>query len=133
MKNDGVENPKGAKGYSPLSLSALNILLSLADEERHGYGVMQEVERRSGGKTKLGPGTLYRSIGQMQERGLIEESGERPDPDLDDQRRRYYRITGQGREVASAEIDRLEELVEAAREKRLWGGTGGPEAFPEGA
>lgn len=129
MKNDGVENPKGAKGYSPLSLSALNILLSLADEERHGYGIMQEVERRSGGRTKLGPGTLYRSIGQMLERGLIEESGELPDPELDDQRRRYYRLTGGGREAASAEIDRLDELVETARRKRLWI----PDAFPEGA
>ena len=84
----------------PLSPAVLNIMLALAGEERHGYGIMREVEERSGGRTKLGPGTLYGSIKRMLADGLIEESDERPDPAMDDQRRRYYRITDFGRRVA---------------------------------
>ena len=83
----------------PLTPAVLNILLALADEERHGYGIMQEVEARTGGETRLGPGTLYGSIKRMLADGLIEESDERPDPEMDDQRRRYYRITGFGRKA----------------------------------
>ena len=114
----------------PLTPAVLHILLALADEERHGYGIMKEVERRTEGQTRLGPGTLYGSIKRMLADGLIEESDERPDPELDDQRRRYYRITDFGRSVAGAEAVRLESLVRVARDKRLLRGR--PEAFPEG-
>ncbi len=103
----------------PLTPAALNILLALADEERHGYGIMQEVRRRTGGRVRLGPGTLYGSIKRMLEGGWVEESDNRPDPELDDERRRYYRITEFGQQVASAEVDRLEDLVKAARSKGI--------------
>ena len=103
----------------PLTPAVLNILLSLANEELHGYGIMQEVEQRTGGKVKLGPGTLYRSIKQMLSGGLIEESDERPDPELDDQRRRYYRLTNFGQRVATAELERLDNIVSSGREKGL--------------
>lgn len=101
----------------PLTPAALNILLALVDEERHGYGIMQEVRRRTGGRMRLGPGTLYGSIKRMLEGGWIQESDRRPDPELDDERRRYYRITEFGQQVAAAEVDRLEDLVKAARSK----------------
>jgi len=114
----------------PLSPAVLNILLSLADKERHGYGIMREVEERTGGRTKLGPGTLYGSIKRMLADGLIEESDERPDPAIDDQRRRYYRITDFGRRVAGAEAERLSGLVETARARKLFGGRGS--SVPEG-
>jgi DNA-binding PadR family transcriptional regulator len=116
----------------PLTPAVLHILLALADEERHGYGIMKEVEARTGGETRLGPGTLYGSIKRMLADGLIEESEERPDPELDDSRRRYYRITVFGRRVAGAEAARLDTLVSFAREKKLLRGQR-PEAFPEGA
>jgi DNA-binding PadR family transcriptional regulator len=90
--------------------------MALADEDRHGYAVIQEVAARTGGKLKLGAGTLYRSIQRMLEQGWIAEITARPAPDLDDERRRYYRITPQGRAVARAEAKRLTELVKLARE-----------------
>ncbi|HEY6330331.1 MAG TPA: helix-turn-helix transcriptional regulator, partial [Blastocatellia bacterium] len=90
-----------------------------AEGERHGYGIMQEVESRTKKQVRLGPGTLYGSIKRMLADGLIEESGERADPRLDNERRRYYRLTPFGRRVAAAEAHRLEALVCAAREKRL--------------
>lgn len=99
--------------------AVLNVLLALADEERHGYGIMQEVEARTEGETRLGPGTLYGSIKRMLADGLIEESDERPDPEVDDQRRRYYRITDFGRRVAGAEANRLARLVSAAEAKKI--------------
>jgi DNA-binding PadR family transcriptional regulator len=108
-----------ARDLLPLTPAVLHILLALADEERHGYGVMKEVEDRTEGEVRLGPGTLYGSIKRMLAGGLIEESDERPDPALDDQRRRYYRITDFGRRVAGAEAERLAGLVNTAREKRL--------------
>jgi DNA-binding PadR family transcriptional regulator len=114
----------------PLSPAVLQILLALADEERHGYGIMKEVEGRTGGEVRLGPGTLYGSIKRMLADGLIAESDERPDPELDDQRRRYYRITDFGRRVAGAEAARLAGLVRTAQRKKLIRGTA---AFPEGA
>src|SRR5215204_6536314 len=116
----------------PLRPAVLHILLALADEERHGYGIMREVECRTGGRTRLGPGTLYGSIKRMLADGLIEESDERPDPGLDDQRRRYYRITDFGRRVAGAEAERLQGLIDAARAKKLLR-TGGSRALPERA
>lgn len=103
----------------PLTPAVFNILLSLADEERHGYGIKREVERRTDGKVRMGPGTLYGTIKRMLAEGLIHESDERPDPELDDERRRYYRLTEFGRRVAVAEAERLEGLVEAARAKAL--------------
>ena len=99
------------KGMLPLSPAVFHILLALAEGERHGYGIMQEIETRTGGKTKLGPGTLYGSIKRMLSDRLIEESAHRPDPSLDDERRRYYRLTGFGRRVAIAEAKRLQDLV----------------------
>jgi DNA-binding PadR family transcriptional regulator len=103
----------------PLTTAELNILLSLIDGQRHIYGIIQEVERRTGGKTRLGHGGPYRAIRRMLEDGLVEESDERPDPGMDDGRRRYYCITGFGRRVTSAEVTRLEELVKAARDKGI--------------
>lgn len=115
----------------PLTPAVLNILLSVAGEERHGYGIMQEVEQRTEGKMKLGPGTLYRSIKQMLSGGLIEESDERPDPEMDDQRRRYYRLTNFGQRVATAELERLESIVGSGRERGLLPGP--PRTALEGA
>jgi len=106
----------------PLTPAVFNILLALADSERHGYGIMQEIALRTDGKVRMGPGTLYGSIKRMLADGLIEESGERPDPALDDERRRYYRLTDFGLRVAQAEARRLAELVHVAQFKRLLGG-----------
>ncbi len=103
----------------PLTPATFQIMLSLADGERHGYSILREVERNTDGKVKLGPTTLYRSIRQMLAAGLIEEAEERPDPTLDDERRRYYRLTGFGRQVALAEMRRLERLVAMARATSL--------------
>jgi DNA-binding PadR family transcriptional regulator len=112
MTQDGLE-------LLPLTPAVFHILLALAEGERHGYSIMQEVEGRTRNHVHLGPGTLYGSIKRMLADGLIEESDERPDPRLDDKRRRYYRLTAFGRRVAVAEAERLESLVGAARVKRL--------------
>lgn len=103
----------------PLTPAAFQILLALAGGERHGYGIMREVAESTGGVLRLGPGTLYRNIKQFLEAGVIEESDERPDPALDDERRRYYRLTAFGERVARAEAERLARLVETARARRL--------------
>jgi DNA-binding PadR family transcriptional regulator len=103
----------------PLPTATLHILLALADEDRHGYGVIQEVAARTGGSLKLSAGTLYRSIARMLEQGLVVETSERPAPELDDERRRYYRITAFGRDVARAEAGRLASLVRLARASGL--------------
>jgi DNA-binding PadR family transcriptional regulator len=103
----------------PLPLSVFHILLSLCDAERHGYGIMKEVEARTGGKVRLGPGVLYGNIKQMIHDGLIEKSNARPDPDLDDERRIYYRLTNFGQRVAGAETKRLSQLISMARNKRV--------------
>jgi DNA-binding PadR family transcriptional regulator len=120
------------KSFLPLTPAIMNILLSLADGERHGYEIMREVEGRTGGEVRLGPRTLYGSIKRMLADGLIEESDDRPDPALDDQRRRYYRITNFGRRMAVAEAERLAGLVNTAKEKKLVRGSR-PRSFPEGA
>ena len=99
----------------PLPLATFHILLALADDDRHGYAILQEVARRTGGELKLSAGTLYRSIQRMQEDGLIVEQRERPAPEDDDERRRYYRITPFGNAVARAEAARLSGLVRMAR------------------
>lgn len=105
--------------FLPLTPAMFHILLALADKERHGYHIMREVDERTGGNVKLGPGTLYGSIKRMMADGLIEELEERPDPELDDERRRYYRLTDFGFRVATAEAQRLEQMVRSARAKKL--------------
>ena len=105
----------------PLTTATFHILMALVDDERHGYGIIREVELRTDGTLRLGPGTLYGSLKRMLEQGLIEETGERPDPELDDERRRYYRLTPFGRAVTRAEARRLEGLVRLARSKKLLG------------
>ena len=103
----------------PLPSAAFHILVSLAEGDRHGYAIIQEVAARTGGEVKLGPGTLYRSIQRMIDEDLIVESETRPAPDADDERRRYYRITTFGRAVARAEAERLSDLVKLARASGL--------------
>ncbi len=107
------------RGALPLNHADFQILLSLADADRHGYGIMQEVTERTGGSVRLGPGTLYGAIKRLVITGFVAESKERPDPELDDERRRYYRITAKGRRVAAAETHRVAELVQMARAKGL--------------
>ena len=102
----------------PLKPVALQVLLSLADGERHGYAITQDIAGRTSARMRLEPGNLYRSLRTMLDDGWIEESERRPAPDLDDERRRYYRITPLGRRVAAAEIARLEALVAEARAKK---------------
>lgn len=99
----------------PLPLATFHILLALAEADRHGYGIIQDVAMRTGGELKLSAGTLYRSIQRMLEDGLLQEVRERPAPELDDERRRYYRITSFGSAVARAEAHRLSALVKLAR------------------
>ncbi len=101
----------------PLTPAVLDIMVALGNEEMHGYAIMQEVRRRTEGRRRLAPGTLYRSLRQMEERGWVVESEVRPEPGLDDERRRYYRLTDLGRRVILAELERLEGLVRAARSK----------------
>lgn len=108
-----------AQNFIPLKTQWFHIMLSLAGGEQHGYGIMQEVLARTGGKVRLWPATLYGSIKRLIEAELIEESDERPAPELDDARRRYYRLTALGRRVLSAECERLQELVRIIQVKRV--------------
>ena len=108
-----------AEAMLPLTPAVFQILLALAGGERHGYSIMREIASRTEGKARIGPGTLYRSIKQMLAAGLIEESDERPDPALDIERRRYYRLTPLGQRVAEVEAERLARLVDTARAKQL--------------
>jgi DNA-binding PadR family transcriptional regulator len=103
----------------PLPPATFHILVALAEDERHGYAIIQEVSARTSGEVTLGPGTLYRSIQRMQEQGLIAESKRRPAKEDDDERRRYYRITTFGSAVARAEARRLMLMVELARQSGL--------------
>src|ERR1700748_93733 len=106
----------------PLTPPVFHILLALAGEERHGYGIMQDVAQQTANKMQLGPGTLYGCLKRMLTAGLVEESEERPDPALDDGRRRYYRMTSLGRRAVKAEAERLANAVTAARTRRLLAG-----------
>lgn len=99
----------------PLPPVTFHILLALADDDRHGYAIIQDVAARTRGAVTLGAGTLYRSIQRMLEQGLLEETLDRPAPEDDDERRRYYRLTAFGRAVARAEAQRLTDLVKLAR------------------
>ena len=112
MAADGRPDPTP---HLPLSPAALHIVLSLNRGERHGYAIMQDVERLSDGVIRMGPGTLYGTVKKLLAQGLIEESDARPDPELDDQRRKYYRLTALGEAVCLAEVDRLATLVERTR------------------
>ena len=107
------------EGHLPLSPAVFHILLALADEERHGYGIMQEVKRRTDGKVRLGAGTLYGAIKRLLEKGIIAETDERPDPELNEERRRYYRLTDFGQRVLRLEVSRLNQLVQQARAKEV--------------
>ncbi len=112
----GADEPEA---FLPLAPAAFHILLALTRGERHGYSIMQETVQNSEGKINLGPGTLYRTIRRLLDDGLIEESDERPAPDLDDERRHYYRLTPFGLRVASAEASRLAALVRLAQARHL--------------
>jgi DNA-binding PadR family transcriptional regulator len=107
------------EGLLPLTPAVFHILLALADGERHGYAIMQEVAQSTEGRIRMGPGTLYGTVKRMLSDELIEESDERPDEALDDERRRYYCLTDFGAKVASAELRRMSSLVKSARGKRL--------------
>jgi len=109
---------KKADHFLPLKPQWFHILLALAGDEQHGYGIMQEVLDRTMGKVRLWPATLYGSLKSLIEVELIEPSEKRPRPELDDARRRYYRLTALGRQVLEAECDRLQGLVRAIRSKR---------------
>lgn len=107
--------------YLPLPPATFHVLLALADGEQHGYAIMKGVAARSDGMVRLGPGTLYGTLKRLLEAGLVEESGERADPERGDERRRYYRLTTVGLAVARAEARRLDRVVRAARRKKLIG------------
>jgi DNA-binding PadR family transcriptional regulator len=105
--------------FQPLTPAVFHILLALADGEKHGYAIMKDIEVHTSGQVKMGPGTLYGTIKRMLASALIEETGQRPDPALDDERRRYYRLTGEGQRVLSVESQRMAELVSVARHKNV--------------
>jgi DNA-binding PadR family transcriptional regulator len=112
---------------SPLTPAVLHILIALSTEERHGYGIMKQVELESYGKVKMGPGTLYGSLGRMLDAGLIRESDRKVDPAMGDERRIYYEISALGRQALEAELARYREVVAVATAKRL-----SPDAFADG-
>jgi DNA-binding PadR family transcriptional regulator len=109
---DTSENPEQ---MLPLTPAVFHVLLALADDERHGYSIMQHVRESTDGQITMGPGTLYGTIKRLLEAKLIEESDERPDPALDDERRRYYRLTALGKRVLKAEVSRYTRLLQVAR------------------
>jgi len=114
----GRRDPDPAS-FLPLTPAIGHILLAVADDARHGYAIMQEIERMTDGAVRMGPGTLYGTIKRMLAAGLIEETTERPDRETDDERRRYYRATPLGRCVLEEETARMASLVAAARAKRV--------------
>ena len=105
--------------HTPLTPAVLHILLALSTQERHGYGIMKQVQADSQGKVKMGPGTLYGSIGRMIDARLIRENDKKIDPEMDDERRVYYKITGLGDKALAAELERYREVVAVAKRKRL--------------
>ena len=117
-----MSDPKDdPQSYLPLTTAVFHILLALADGEKHGYAFMREVETSTNGIVSMGPGTLYGAIKRLRKGGLISETGERPDPALDDARRRYYALSGLGRDVLAAESKRLAGMVAIARNKNVIG------------
>jgi DNA-binding PadR family transcriptional regulator len=113
-----MSKPLDPESFLPLKPHWFHILLSLADQEQHGYGIMQEVLERTDGKVRLWPATLYGTLKRLIDEDLIAESDERPSAELDDARRRYYGLTKLGRRVLAAESERLEDLVRIIRSKR---------------
>ena len=111
---------RDAEPFLPLTPAMFHVLLALADGEKHGYAILKEVAQRTGGKVRLSAGTLYGIIHRLLGEGLIHETDERPGPALDDERRRYYRLTDLGRKVARAEAERMEEILGMARAKKVW-------------
>ena len=116
-----MKKPQSPHEMPPLTPPVFHILLALADEERHGYGIMQDVAHQTDGALQLGPGTLYGCLKRMLAAGLVEESDERPDPALDDERRRYYRMTALGHRAVRAEAVRLTSALMAAKTKLAGG------------
>jgi DNA-binding PadR family transcriptional regulator len=114
-----MAEPGEPTSFLPLPPTTLQILVSLQGGEKHGYAIMHDVTEHSGGVVRLGPGTLYGAIKRLLADGIIEETAERPAPELDDQRRRYYRVTGLGERVVAAELDRLARLIQLGRRPRL--------------
>ena len=112
---------KNTTAQAPLTPAVLHILLALSTRERHGYGIMKQVEADSQGKVNMGPGTLYGSIGRMMEAGLIRESVKQVDPEMDDERRIYYKITGEGRAALAAELNRYRGVVAVAEGRLSYG------------
>jgi DNA-binding PadR family transcriptional regulator len=125
MQTDPDATEREIGSLLPLTPAVFHILLALANGERHGYGILLEIAAITQAQRRIGPGTLYRSIKQMLAAGMIEEADERPDPALDDERRRYYRLTALGRRVALAETQRLARLVHEAEVRRLLPGSAG--------
>lgn len=115
-----MSKPRNSEDLLPLTPPVFHILVALSDEERHGYGIMQDVARQTNDALQLGPGTLYGCLKRMLAAGMVEESDARPDPALDDERRRYYAITHLGRRLVRAEAQRLAEAVSAAKARRLF-------------
>ena len=117
-----IEHTMPKRKLDPLPSAAFQILLSLADQDLHGYGIMRQVEEQTNGRMRLGPGTLYSSIQALLEDGLIEELDRSKDSEGGDERRRYYRLRSSGRKLARAEAERLADLLRAARAKKILGG-----------
>jgi DNA-binding PadR family transcriptional regulator len=120
MRSSREDEPR-PEDFLPLHRDTFHILVSLADRDRHGYSILLDVAERTGGALRFSPSSLYASIKRLLHQGLIEELAERPDPDEDDERRRYYRLTRLGRKVAEVEARRLEQLLADARATGLLG------------
>jgi DNA-binding PadR family transcriptional regulator len=118
-KDSSVAHAAAAADLLPLPTATFHILVALSEADRHGYAIMQEVAERTDGKTRLNPGTLYTTIRRLLDQGVILELDDRPDPDEDDERRRYYRLTPFGRQVAQLELARLGDLVAMAKHAGL--------------
>ena len=121
MRRSSTYSAADVAAQLPLTPAVFHILLAVADQDRHGYGIILDIAERTGGAMRLGTGTLYTAIAGLLDHGLIEESDERPAEDEDDERRRYYRLTGFGRDVANAEARRLAALVRMARGRGISG------------
>jgi DNA-binding PadR family transcriptional regulator len=110
----------GTNPNPPLTPAVFHILLALSSGERHGYGIMKQVEADSQGKVTMGPGTLYGSLKRMLDAGLVKESDKRVDPEMDDERRIYYQITGVGAQALAAELERYQRIVTIAQQRKLF-------------
>lgn len=119
MDTSAMASQPDIQSFLPLTPAVFHILLSLASGERHGYAIMEEVKQTTNGRVKMGPGTLYGTIKRLLENKWVEESDRRPDPDNDDERRRYYRLTDQGNKVMRAEIQRYAQVLDTAKAKGL--------------